>query len=59
MIRIGLVSPVRKDTTISVDIKTVERLRALAKEDDRTISSLVRKILKDYEDTCEEKKKCT
>ena len=51
---------IRKDTTISVDIKTAGRLRALAREDDRTISSMVRRILKSYEDTIQtEGKKCT
>tara|TARA_R110000744_G_scaffold375685_1_gene489326 strand:+ start:520 stop:834 length:315 start_codon:yes stop_codon:yes gene_type:complete len=48
----------RKDTTISVDIKTAERLRELAKEDDRTVSSMVRRILQAYEENHWEKVEC-
>jgi hypothetical protein len=39
----------RRDTTLSVDIKTAERLRELAREDDRTIASMIRILLKNYE----------
>ena len=39
----------RRDTTLSVDIKTAERLRELAREDDRTIASMIRVLLKNYE----------
>ena len=49
----------RKDTTISVDTKTAERLRALAREDDRTVSSMVRRILQAYEVTQSEEAKCS
>jgi predicted transcriptional regulator len=40
----------RNDTSISVDKNSAEKLRSLARKDDRTVSSMFRKILKTYED---------
>jgi len=39
----------RKDTSLSVDVETAERIRALAREDDRPVSSMIRKMLRSYE----------
>ena len=39
----------RKDTSLSVDVETAGRIRALAREDDRPVSSMIRKMLRHYE----------
>ena len=50
---------IRKDTSLSVDVETADRIRELAREDDRPVSSMIRKMLRSYEATVQtEEKSC-
>ena len=51
-----IVKPKKTNVSLSLDADIIERLRAIAEEDDRALSSCINLILRDYLRTLDSKK---